>query len=323
MAASSSSNAPAPKPQVLSYAESARRAGSAAASQASRARFPVQNGIVRVASESLSSGSSGGNVAQGPSVPPRPTTPPQPTQSVPDEARQQKSSDVPSPKPPAKPAPPPNVWTARKEQMAQRVAAAQQQPVLPQAHVNSVQISENIASLASHTNTADKPAGMATRHPPPPNGITNQTSHEDLSSSASSKSVDDPFIVRIPPHGHAGTRLASQTPPSLDDVESWPEMGKPGPSTSTSVSGSGSPAMGSFISEGDKKEGTSGSHKKSEFQFQIFTSNFRVLHLVNISFPVLFFSSCLSFNFSRLTCRNQCVLYSYDQSNGVNCTLAY
>lgn len=80
------------------------------------------------------------------------------------------------------------------------------------------------------------------------------------------KNDHDPFVVQVPPHLQASTSTntsmpSGKTPPSIDDSESWPEMGKV--SSSVSVSGSVTGAASS-AAEGDKKETVMSTPRKSE-----------------------------------------------------------
>ncbi|KAI5120889.1 hypothetical protein M0805_002989 [Coniferiporia weirii] len=209
MVASSSSTASAGRPQPLSYAERAKRAGASTASQpAAHAHPAMTNGVTRVDDGPTSHASSSMNVtSKSPAAPAHPASPPSP-QLLPAPNTDEPQSFPPMPKSPSKP-PPPNVWMARKEQMARVAVQQQQTPTVAQ----------------SHSGNAEK-ANAAPRAPL--NGIMNTSSHDEPASSAPNKSPDDPFVVRIPAH--------SRSPPSLDDTESWPEMGKHGPSASTSTS---------------------------------------------------------------------------------------
>jgi hypothetical protein len=173
---------------------------------------------------------------------------------------------APSPTTPAKPAPVPNVWSIRKEQMALK-AAGHPPPVQttpastlgplpssssqkqPQNRVTSPTVSRNVASLSAPRNVASTTLLPNTNHRPPVmNGSISTSSH----STASTADSDDPFVVRIPPHiqppplsvrslvpsvsmPSATTTSARTLPPSgsiplppTKDVESWPEVGKSG-----------------------------------------------------------------------------------------------
>ena len=282
--------AAAAKPPVLSYAERAKRAGAAAPAtsatqQPPRARPSVSNGNGRVPGESASPASSNiSNIAQT-SAPPlqtsssaSETTQSPPAQSGNEENLHQQQKTIPAvvPKSPSKP-PTTNVWTARKEQMAQRVAAQQSQ-IQPTVNTGANMPVNQVAS----SSTLREAAVSEPQTRPLVNGVANASYHDDLASSMSAK-ADDPFVVRIPPQLNSqATPIATRTPPSLDDIESWPEMGKGGPSVSTSASGS--VIAGSTGSDGDKKETLTSTHKKGEITFPFVNLNLRsylcVFHFV-------------------------------------------
>lgn len=267
---SASNPAAAAKQPILSYAERAKRAGtttpaSVPAQQLPRARPAVSNGNGRVPEESASppSMSTGSVQTQSSALPAlatssiSETTQSVPTQSGNDENHQQHQRAVSNP--PKSPSRPPaaNVWAARKEQMAQR-AAVQQTQSTANATPSSLPTENQVASSSTTRETRAK-EGLSR---PLMNGIANASSHDDQASSVSAK-VDDPFVVRIPPHHSSQPSLiATRTPPSLDDIESWPEMGKGGISVSTSASES--LVAGSTGSDGDKKESSTSAHKKGE-----------------------------------------------------------
>lgn len=267
---SASNPTAAAKQPVLSYAERAKRAGTAApasvtAQQPPRARPAVSNGNGRVPGESASplSTSTGSVQTQSSASPAHaPSSISEATQSVPtqsgnDENHQQPQRLAPiTPKSPTKP-PATNVWAARKEQMAQR-AAAQQTQSTASATLSSQPTENQVASSSTKRETRTKEGSSR----PIMNGIANASSHDEQVSSISAK-VDDPFVVRIPPHHSSqSSSFTTRTPPSLDDIESWPEMGKGGMSVSTSTSES--LIAGSTGSDGDKKESSMSAHKKGE-----------------------------------------------------------
>ena len=269
----SSSSAP-PKQQTLSYAERAKRGSAAPPVPASRARPVGTNGNARVGTQSTSPASSSRNIPPSSSnASTQPSTPPQPQQSeiqpVAPADGDASVSSVPknTPKPP-----PTNVWTARKEQMAQRAAATQPpapQNPRPQPTSQPPSRSENSDITPVTPQLAEKTGAASNRTPL--NGIMNTTSHDNsfvppTHVSAKNKIEDDPFVVRMPPHLQASTSASAsvssgKTPPSLDDVESWPEMVKPGSSVSASGSVSGA---ASTTAEGDKKESVTATPRKSE-----------------------------------------------------------
>lgn len=227
MAASSSSNVSAAKPPPLSYADRARRAGASQPAQsAPRARLSGPNGRTRSGDESMSPASSSRNLT--PSSTAALTLPGSPPLSSSQTSIEEQQAFPPMPKSPSRP-PLTNVWTVRREQRERAVAVQHQQ-----GH----------ASASVQTESSPQQSATATSRAPV-NGISTPSSVDD-----SMSGDHDPFVVRIPPHGHAPSRAnassASRTPPSLDDVDNWPEMGKGAPSSSTSVSGS--------IAETDKRD---------------------------------------------------------------------
>lgn len=267
---SPSNPAAAAKQPILSYAERAKRAGTAVpasvtAQQPPRARPAGSNGNGRVPEESVSPPStSTGNVqTQSSALPAHATSSISETtqtgtmQSGNDENQQQHQRAVSNtPKSPSRP-PAANVWAARKEQMAQR-AAAQQSQSTASATLSSLPTENQVASSSTTRENRTK-EGLSR---PVMNGIANASSHDDQVPSVSAK-VDDPFVVRIPPHHRSqSSSIVPRTPPSLDDIDSWPEMGKGGMSVSTSASES--LVAGSTSSDGDKKESLVNTHKKGE-----------------------------------------------------------
>jgi hypothetical protein len=266
----SSTPASAKQPH-LSYAERAKRAASSIAAPAARARPAATNGNARVSTQSISPASSStNNTSASSNALTRPPTPPQPQQneSTGTTAPESEFSVPTVPKNSSKP--PTNVWAARKEQMAQRVAATQspagvstlpRPPSLSQASSQS----ENSQVAPTMAQLPDKSASVNAR--PPLNGITTATglSNPLLPAVARNKIDDDPFVVRLPPHLQASSSTnasssSGKTPPSIDDVESWPEMGKM--SSSVSVSGS---VSGAASIEGDRKESVTNTPRKSEY----------------------------------------------------------
>ncbi|KAL5521511.1 hypothetical protein ACEPAF_2259 [Sanghuangporus sanghuang] len=234
MAAPSSSNVPASKPLSLSYADRARLASaSQPAHSASRARPSGPNVKTRSGDESTSPASSSRNLT--PNSTAALTLPGSPPPSSSQTNIEEQQAFPPMPKSPTKP-PLANVWAARREQRERAVGVQQQQ-----GHASASVQTENSPPQTSTT------TGRA-----PINGINAPSSLDDLTSGD-----HDTFVVHVTPHRHAQGRAnassASLTPPSLDDADSWPEMGKGAPSSSTSVSGS--------IAEMDKKDGPS---KKAE-----------------------------------------------------------
>lgn len=107
------------------------------------------------------------------------------------------------------------------------------------------------ASAPVQAENSSQTSSTAT-HRLPTNGVNVLLQSDELMNAES-----DPFVVRMPAQGPGRERsavsTAFRTPPSLDDSESWPEMGKGGRSASTSVPAS--------IVDLDKKEGSS---KKGE-----------------------------------------------------------
>lgn len=270
----SSSSAP-PKQLPLSYAERAKRAGSSTAAPPTRARPPTTNGNTRVGTQSTSPASSSRNITPSSSlVLTQPPTLPQPQQS--DNAgvvvAEADAPASPASKNPPKP-PPTNVWTARKELLAQQRVAATQVPISshprPQPPSQISIQSENPEPAPTMTQYTEKSNPPTNR--PPLNGIINTTAQDSSPQPSShvpakNKIDDDPFVVRVPAHLQASTSAnasssSGNVPPSLDDSESWPEMGKA--SSSVSASGSVSGAASS-IAEGDKKESITAAPRKSE-----------------------------------------------------------
>ncbi|KAL5514453.1 hypothetical protein ACEPAG_2541 [Sanghuangporus baumii] len=228
MAAPSSSNVPASKPLSLSYADRARLASaSQPAHSASRARPSGPNVKTRSVDESISPASSSRNLT--PNSTAALTLPGSPPSSSSQTSIEEQQAFPPMPKSPTKP-PLANVWAARREQRERAVGVQQQR-----GHASASVQTEN---SPQQTSTATSRA--------PINGINAPSSLDELTSGD-----HDPFVIHVPPHRHAQGRAnassASLTPPSLDDADSWPEMGKGAPSSSTSVSGS--------IAEMDKKDG--------------------------------------------------------------------
>ncbi|KLO16131.1 hypothetical protein SCHPADRAFT_230571 [Schizopora paradoxa] len=206
---SSPSSTPS-KGQSVSYAERAKRASSSTTAMAQSNRSlstTTSNGNTQSSTESNSPSTSSRNLTPSSSViltrPDSTDSPPAPTNgSAFTETEKEASLPVP-PKSPSKP--PPNVWAARKEQMAQRAAAAaavaSAQPTSPTKSVEGgptsrPQIGMNKSSLKGNNNRAAEVVAP--------------------------KSQDDPFVVRLP----AQSQNSAPILPNLDDAESWPEMGK-------------------------------------------------------------------------------------------------
>ncbi|EPQ53448.1 hypothetical protein GLOTRDRAFT_139687 [Gloeophyllum trabeum ATCC 11539] len=111
--------------------------------------------------------------------------------------------------------PPVNVWNVRKEQMAQAFAQSRS-PQKPAAASSPVHINGTGPSYPPLSHSSGQiQASMSTSRPPALNGT---------SVNVKDAVEDDPFVVkprtRLPPTPPASL------PPSVEDVESWPEVGK-------------------------------------------------------------------------------------------------
>ncbi|TDL24586.1 hypothetical protein BD410DRAFT_838102 [Rickenella mellea] len=235
-APSATTSASSAKLPTLSYADRAKMAAASAASSSSRSRSTTStttsNAGTQTGTETNSPSSSAGNITPSSSVIlTRPGTPPQ---AAPPKIN---GTDQPPPKSPVKPVPPPNVWAARKEQMAQ--AQRSQPSTRPQPQLQPIATTENTptASSSNATSPVFQTVNKRASHTRQPlNGIAN---HE--TSAVSPKAREEPL---------ATTNTNLTAPPSIDDAKSWPEMGKPVQPTP---------------SESEKKEAVVGNSRKGEF----------------------------------------------------------
>ncbi|KAH9921379.1 hypothetical protein B0H21DRAFT_199855 [Amylocystis lapponica] len=132
------------------------------------------------------------------------------------------------------PAPPVNVWNLRKEQMAQTRLLSQSRPAPSSSSQKPPQSGSQDAVLSPPI--ARRPSDAPSDTIPAPSNstalqnVTNHRSHSTMGSgplvnghNAHTNNGDDPFVVR--------PRVAQQSPvvstPSVDDAESWPEVGRP------------------------------------------------------------------------------------------------
>ena len=255
------------KPQILSYAERAKRASSAVLPPTilTVTATPNLNGNLHSASTNKASLTSSKNLASNSTVRlTRPSSPP-PADSLtansdaqfPAMATQSRNSSKPT-------TAQPNVWTMRKEQMAQRAVGTDthSNPPSPKERMstsaNHIQ-SDSLGSLQS-TSSGLSPNNPFAHNQPPSNGLASARPQDD-SQPATVKAHDDSSIAR-PPSNRASNALAP-TLPSLDDAESWPKMGI-GMNNATSANVS--------VVETDKKDSSNG-QKKGEcslhnFRFQ-------------------------------------------------------
>lgn len=148
------------------------------------------------------------------------------------------------------PTPPVNVWTVRKEQMAQARALNQPrapqpsalspkpaQPVNQQTQASAAVSQRDVRSEVPDATTSRRtiPSSLPSQNP----GLTQRVVSVPATSSAvatngSSSHAnlnDDPFTVR--PRAQA---MAAAMPPSVEDVESWPEVGKAPTASATPAS---------------------------------------------------------------------------------------
>ncbi len=92
--------------------------------------------------------------------------------------------------------------------MAQRAAAA-----------------AGVTAASAHPTSPQKGQGVEGGAPPKPQNNASKpinSKNTRVGEVAASKSQDDPFVVRMPVRRHPAVPVL----PSLDDAESWPEMGK-------------------------------------------------------------------------------------------------
>lgn len=184
----------------------------------------------------VTASSSGSTSVQANST--RPPSPLSPPASRPNEPNgHQKYAPAPSSIPTSTTAPktvsvpPVNVWNVRKEQMAQ--ARALNQSRAPQPSASSLKSPQSVNQdptppAGVRSDVSDAVSQPAASSSTPPTGVTSQrvpgsaTTGATNGPSSHANSNDDPFTVRP----RTAQSSVAAVPPSMDDVESWPEVGK-------------------------------------------------------------------------------------------------
>lgn len=275
MAGSSFTNASnASKPPPLSYAERARRASAASTQKPSSQTRQTANGAGRLNGEEIASPvsstpTSTTSTSRNPnSTPTSAQTSPSLVSASKSQVIAEGSSSTSLVAPAIKSTsakPLPNVWAARMARAA-NVNTSTAQPIQGNAVTQSQPTNSpphsQIQPQPSPVTGQNQLSSTSTEKPTPTNRVplngvgtsstAQHTQHRIDSPSSSNTSViaDDPFVVRPGRAALALTMTASQSPPSLDDTESWPEMGK----AILLSSSSGNVQSQVITVEGDKKE---------------------------------------------------------------------